>query len=233
MGHGWRKVGKHWYRLGGRAGESRRRTQVPGLLVRGSFQRQPDAAGDLGAGRGLADPGLGAVVSAGAWPLVTGAPSTGGTLSEARMGGNAQILGICPVLSPGWGTPPPHGWKKHSGMKRLHVSSRRPDRRGVCLLRLALKIPTVSQTPKPGKRPAQGCPRAALPRPDYPVGSSEGAGGLGLSVSARRRCAKAPGPRTITSSELSKERPESWISYKIIGFKTNGTYVYVCLKRLY
>lgn len=232
MGHGWRKVGKHWYRLGGRAGESRRRTQVPGLLVRGSFQRQPDAAGDLGAGRGLADPGLGAVVSAGAWPLVTGAPSTGGTLSEARMGGNAQILGICPVLSPGWGTPPPHGWKKHSGMKRLHVSSRRPDRRGVCLLRLALKIPTVSQTPKPGKRPAQGCPRAALPRPAYPVGSSEGAGGLGLSVSARRRCAKAPGPRTITSSELSKERPESWISYEIIGFKTNGTYVYVCLKRL-
>lgn len=100
------------------------------------------------------------------------------------------------------------------------------------MLRLALKIPTVSQTPKPGKRPAQGCPRAALPRPAYPVGSSEGAGGLGLSVSARRRCAKAPGPRTITSSELSKERPESWISYKIIEFKTNGTYVYVCLKRL-
>lgn len=226
MGHGWRKVGKHWYRLGGRAGESRRRTQVPGLLVRGSFQRQPDAAGDLGAGRGLADPGLGAVVSAGAWPLVTGAPSTGGTLSEARMGGNAQILGICPVLSPGWGTPPPHGWKKHSGMKRLHVSSRRPDRRGVCLLRLALKIPIVSQTPKPGKHPAQGCPRAALPRPR---GKQRGRRGSGPAC---RRCAKAPGPRTITSSELSKERPESWISYEIIGFKTNGTYVYVCLKRL-
>ena len=63
-------------------GEPALDTPCPALFLAQSGRRLESSKGP---GWTLADSGLGTVVSAGAWPLVTGAPSMGEVLSEARM----------------------------------------------------------------------------------------------------------------------------------------------------